>query len=57
MHINTQNHQCIPFVIGRVNPQKGYVHVFDDTSLEVVMKTLDTISDFIRYLTKKEELI
>lgn len=57
MHINTQEHQCTPFAIGQVNPQKGYIHVFDDTSLEVVMKTLDTISDFIQYLTKKEELI
>ena len=57
MHINAQDHQCIPFAIGQVNPQKGYVHIFDDTSLEVVMKTLDTISDFIRYLVKKEELI
>lgn len=57
MHINTQDHRCIPFAIGQINTQKGYVHVFDDTSLEVVMKTLDTISDFISYLTKKEELI
>jgi len=57
MHINTQDHKCIPFAIGQVDPRKGYIHVFDDTSLEVVMKTLDTISDFIQYITKKEELI
>lgn len=42
------------FNIGQINPQKGYVHVFDDASLDVVMKTLDTVADFISYLTKKE---
>ncbi len=56
-HISTTDHQCCPFAIGQVNPLKGYVHVFDDASLEVVMKTLDTISDFIQYLKKKEDLI
>ena len=46
-----------PFMIGQVNPAKGYVHVFDDTTLNVVMSTLDTITDFVEYLTKKEQFI
>lgn len=46
-----------PFAIGQIDPAKGYVHVFDDTSLQAVMKTLDTISDFIGYLDKKENVI
>jgi len=46
-----------PFVIGRIDPNKGYVHVFDDTSLNVVMTYLDTVSDFVAYLTKKEQLL
>jgi hypothetical protein len=46
-----------PFTVGRIDPKKGYVHVFDDTSLNVVMKTLDTVSDFVAYLTKKELLM
>jgi hypothetical protein len=46
-----------PFTIGKIDDRKGYIHVFDDISLEVVMKTLDTISDFVQYLTRKEELI
>jgi hypothetical protein len=29
---------------------KGFVHVFDERSLEVVMSELDTITDFIKYL-------
>lgn len=57
MHMNTKEQICMPFTIGQIDPSRGYVHVFDDTSLEVVMKTVDTISDFIHYLTKKEELI
>lgn len=46
-----------PFTIGQIDPAKGYVHVFDDTTLQVVMRTLDTITDFIGYLDKKERLI
>jgi hypothetical protein len=46
-----------PFVIGRVRSDRGYVHVFDDTSLDVVMSYLDTVSDFVAYLTKKEQLL
>jgi hypothetical protein len=51
---NTEVLDGRPFAIGQVNPAKGYVHVFDDTTLDVVMKTLDTITDFTSYLTKKE---
>ncbi len=44
------------FTIGQLNPHKGFVHVFDDATLDIVMKTLDTISDFVAYLSKKEAL-
>jgi hypothetical protein len=46
-----------PFVIGQVDPDRGYVHVFDDTTLDIVMNTLDTITDFTSYLTKKERFL
>lgn len=45
-----------PFVIGQVDPTKGFVHVLDDTTLHIVLQTLDTISDFVAYLTKKDQL-
>lgn len=32
----------------------GFVHIFDEVSLEVVMNELDTITDFVTYLTDKE---
>lgn len=46
-----------PFTIGQVDPAKGYIHVFDDTSLEIIMRTLDTVTDFVSYLTKKERFL
>lgn len=46
-----------PFTIGDVNPDKMFVHVLDDGSLEFVMTELDTIGDLTDYLTKKEALI
>ncbi len=47
----------MPFALGQIDLAKGFVHVFDDTSLLIVMSTLDTISDFVSYLSKKEMLI
>ncbi len=46
-----------PFTVGQVDPAKGYVHMFDDTSLEIIMSTLDTVTDFVSYLTKKERFM
>jgi SEC-C motif len=50
-------HYDMPFTVGWLaDPSHGYVHVFDDTTLDVVMKTLDTITDFVSYLDRKERL-
>ena len=46
-----------PFTIGQVNSQKGYVHVFDDVTLDVILQTLDTVTDFTDYLDKKENFL
>lgn len=48
---------CLPFRIGRINPDKGYVHVLDDTTLNILLRELDTIHDFVSYLQKKEALV
>lgn len=47
----------MPFMIGRLDKDRGYVHVFDDTTLNIVMSTLDTVSDFTAYLVKKERFL
>jgi hypothetical protein len=46
-----------PFRVGLIDQNRGYVHVFDDTTLDIVMTTLDTISDFTSYLVKKERFL
>jgi hypothetical protein len=56
-HVVGNEHLAHPFTLGRIDADEGYVHVFDDTSLNVLMTYLDTISDFVGYLTKKEKLL
>jgi hypothetical protein len=46
-----------PFAIGDIDPNRGYVHVIDDTTLGILMRELDTAPDFIEYLTKKERFV
>lgn len=36
---------------------KGFVHVFDELSFNIILRELDTISDFTRYLFHKETFI
>ena len=36
---------------------KGFIHIFDDSSLATLMVELDTISDFVQYLDGKERLL
>lgn len=46
-----------PFIVGDLHPQKTFVHVLDDTSLGILLRTLDTISDFVSYLARKERFL
>lgn len=48
---------AVPFTVGDLDPQRSFVHVLDDVSLDLVLRTLDTISDFSSYLRKKEKLL
>lgn len=45
-----------PFAVGRLSNTHGWVHVFDDTTLPVILAELSTIADFLDYLRKKEAL-
>lgn len=47
----------MPFMVGQVDPARGYVHVLDDMTLDVLLRTLDTVADFTAYLAKKEQFI
>jgi hypothetical protein len=46
-----------PFMLGQIDPRKGFVHVLDDITLDVLMGTLDTVRDFGEYLSRKERLV
>ncbi len=50
-------HLQTPFTIGQINPHKGYVHVWDDTTMDIVLQTLDTVADLVAYLERKENLL
>ncbi len=50
-------HYSNPFTVGQVDANRGYVHVFDDVTLNIILRELDTISDFTNYLTRKEAVV
>ena len=54
--VGIENHTQ-PFVIGDLNPGGSFVHFLSDTSLSIVLSTVDTISDLTAYLRKKEALL
>lgn len=56
-HWDTNKYDVEPFNVGHLALEQGFIHVLDDYSLGTVMQTLDTVSDFINYLTKKEKFL
>lgn len=50
-------HLAAPFHIGIPIPNKLFVHVFDEFSLELIHQELDTIEDFTAYLTAREKFL
>lgn len=59
--INTRvfgnEHRQHPFTVGRVLSQGPFIHVFDELTLNVVLRELDTITDLVEYLERKERLL
>jgi hypothetical protein len=51
-HINTGADGFKPFVIGDVQPDGGFIHVFNEPALELLARELDTVTDFARYLIR-----
>jgi hypothetical protein len=46
-----------PFHIGDIRPNDGFIHVFDEFTLNAVFRELDTAPDFIGYLEKREQFL
>jgi hypothetical protein len=38
-----------PFSLGRIDSEDRYIHILDDTSLSILLTTLDTVTDFVDY--------
>jgi len=57
MHHLPQSKGGLPFAVGLVSATKPFVHVLDDTSLGLLLSHLNTVSDFVAYLRKKEAFI
>ena len=55
--VSGEEHHGRPFTVGIVERGRKFVHVFDEFSLEAVLRELDTASDFISYLNAREELL
>lgn len=55
--IEENGHFQTPFVIGLPEPDKHFVHVFDEVSIELLLRELDTAVDFLDYLKKREALL
>jgi hypothetical protein len=43
----------MPFAIGDIEPDKDFVHVFDEVALDLVIRELDTVTDFTEYLDRR----
>lgn len=56
-HFNREAPNFHPFAVGRLSDTKGYVHVVDDFTLDIILKTIDTAPDLARYFERKEEFI
>jgi hypothetical protein len=56
-HVNSGATGLKPFAIGDVQPNGGFIHVFNEPALELLARELDTVTDFTRYLTRRERII
>ena len=57
-----RDHYCVQsdenaFKVGIVGGKERFVHIFDDYAIEIVLKNVNTIKDFIRYLEQRKKLL
>jgi hypothetical protein len=50
-------HRHHPFRIGHLDRKRGFVHVLDDFTLQLLLRELDTVADLTRYLERKEQFL
>lgn len=55
--IESDGHFQTPFAIGLPEPDKHFIHVFDEVSIDILLGELDTAADLLEYLKKREALL
>ncbi|MBD2816811.1 SEC-C domain-containing protein [Xenorhabdus sp. Flor] len=48
--------ETIPFCIGQIF-EGNFIHIFNESTIELVLKEFNTTKDFIHYLSQREELL
>jgi hypothetical protein len=56
-HVDIARDGFRPFMVGDVNPDGTFVHVFDPIGLEFVMGELDTVADLTTYLAARAKIL
>lgn len=46
-----------PFMVGHPIYKNRFFHILDELTLDILLRELDTVSDFVTYLTKKERFL
>ena len=44
------------FQVGDLDPASAFIHIFDETGIRIVMEEMDTGTDLVKYLAKREAL-
>lgn len=52
--LKSKEEHNVPFVIGDISGNKTFVHILDDVGFELILGTLDTVTDFVKYISKRE---
>lgn len=55
--LNSMAGSQLPFTVGTEGLGDGFVHVFDETTLALILTSLDTLPEFRDYLVAKERLL
>lgn len=56
-HTKIEDNHTRPFCIGDVNSSGPFLHVFNQTNIELLVHELNTITDFVEYLSSREKLL
>lgn len=56
-HLDTTSDEFLPFRVGDIDPLCSFIHILNDVTLDIVMRELDTIKDFVAYLSEKARFV